>query len=133
MPPMAPSKHAVSARLVVNRPRRGRPQMHPRYEICVSGCSHANYKIVTEDQRAKYREVLRMSDFVLEHPRKDTLPQVMQLKLVFALGPNSYSWIKSAVLNPEDYQEDGEDTEERCIVGHLDSEEDLDSDSNMEH
>lgn len=118
MPPTTPSKHAVSAG-PVNRPHRGRKQKHPRYEIYVSGCSNTNYNLITEEQRVKYREVLRLSEFLLEHPRKNTIPLVMQMKPVFALGPNSYSWIRSSVLNPTDLQDNGEDIGEDIVEGHI--------------
>lgn len=123
--PKTPSKHNVAI-----RPSSGHyvsTQKHPRYEIYVSGCSNTNYKLITEEQRVKYREVLRLSEFLLEHPRKETIPQVMQLKPVFALGPDSYSWADSFVLNITDPQDDDEDIEEGHIVGHPDSEEELQS------
>lgn len=73
-----------------------------------------------------------MSEFLLEHPRKNTIPLVMQMKPVFALGPNSYSWIRSSVLNPTDLQDNGEDIVEGHIVGHPESESESGSESDWD-
>lgn len=111
---------------------QARNQKHPRYELHVSGCSHTLYNLITPAQLVKYKELLRMSEFLPEHTRQETISQAMRTKPVFVRGKDSYAWIRSGVLNPSTAGDDSTKTQDEdreygeegyAIVGrHPDSE-----------
>lgn len=91
---------------------------HPRYAIHVSGCSDTNYGVIDESDREKYKQLLRINEFLYEHPRPETIPRVMAQEPFFALGSNSYSWVESDVLNARD-PADADDEEDEDETFHI--------------
>lgn len=99
--PQNPSKVKVSVPPTRPDPRLNAPVVHPRYEVHFEGCSNTLYRVIEEADRPAYQELLGIHEFLYEHSRPETIPQVMNLKPMFALGRNSYSWVESEVLNPK--------------------------------
>lgn len=98
--PGTPSKLKVGMPVTVETRRTPTPEnTHPRYAIYASGCSDTVYAVIEPDQRTKYHQLLRQDELLTEHPRPRTIPQVLNMKPFWRIGPACYSWYDSPLLN----------------------------------
>ncbi|KAI0773647.1 hypothetical protein C8Q74DRAFT_1438109 [Fomes fomentarius] len=99
-PQMSPSRLHVR-----DPPARGKPKgAHPRYSMSVYGCSPSVYKVIKEEDRDGYKEILRSGDLLGEHPRQDpdSLRLVRNQKPFFAYGAASWCWLDDEYLNGDE-------------------------------
>lgn len=132
--PPSPSKLDTSSHHSRRKSPRDRPVAgkHPCYQAHISGCSNTMYKVIEIADRPTYTDLLRIDEFLYEHPRPETIPEVMNLKPMFAVGKNSYRWVESDVLNPEEAESTStsKSAEERFWVLEYDEQQVPDSDPN---
>lgn len=71
-------------------------QQHARYSIFVYGCSPKTYKVVKDDEVARYQEMLQLTELLSNHPRKDEESKklVYQQKPYFDAGSDMMYWFR---------------------------------------
>lgn len=73
--------------------------LHPRYETYVSGCGNVIYKVIEQDERAQWHQLLSFDDSGLSnYPRLTRVEDILQQKPFFTVQ-GSYSWVDIETLN----------------------------------
>ncbi len=70
--------------------RSSRKGAYPRYSMYVYGCEPSVYKVIREEERDIYKQIIRSGDVLGE-----------QQKPFWVHGPASWHWFKSKDINPD--------------------------------
>jgi len=72
--------------------------IHPRYSIFAYGCSNSVYKVIREEDRDMYQQLLQTRELITQHSRPKMLPAVRSMKPFWACGKDSYAWVDDPFL-----------------------------------
>lgn len=104
--PAAPLAKSTKPDVQIDEPRSARapraveprPSVHPRFSIRAYGCSKSVYAVISDEEEIHYRDMLVHTDFLAEHPRKETLKDVWNTKPLWVASKrdgimvDSYDW-----------------------------------------
>ncbi|KAL4246568.1 hypothetical protein ABKN59_008457 [Abortiporus biennis] len=99
------------------RTSRNYREPHPRYSINVTGCTDKVYAVISDKDNNKFIDLLRLQQFLSEHPREKGLKYVEKQKPYFAAGEQSYHWLGCELLNPSSVSETPGEVPEGILVG----------------
>ncbi|KAJ8489301.1 hypothetical protein ONZ45_g13639 [Pleurotus djamor] len=91
-------KHAVVL-VPAASSKLSQPSSHPRYTLFVYGCSPQVYNSVTPANRSIYEKLLQVQDPFSEHPRRQTIEHVKNMKPYWGVGASCFSWINDAFMS----------------------------------
>ncbi|KAJ2936287.1 hypothetical protein H1R20_g807, partial [Candolleomyces eurysporus] len=87
-----------------NSSRASNDQDHPRYSLVFYGCSSRVYGCISQESDDDYGKLLQLSgNGFADHPRANTLSQVLNMKPFWEASPESYGWVNDEWLQNAGY------------------------------
>ena len=73
--------------------RKSTKPIHPRCSIFAYGCSNSVHKVIREEDRDMYKQLLQTEELITQHSRRNMLSVVRSMKPFWACGEDCYAWV----------------------------------------
>ena len=97
-PPSTPSRLIFPQGASRFRSRNPIKTIHPRYSIFAYGCSDSVYKVIREEDRDMYQQLVQTGELIRQHSRLKMLPAVRSMKPFWVCGEDCYAWVDDPFL-----------------------------------